>query len=114
MHAGWSTATRRPVLRWGSVMFLPPRHDIHRPVEESRTELCIHRPCVLMNAGWSYCDPSGRYMRRSSVMFITPRHDIHRPLKKFRTEICIHRPYVLMHAEWPTATRPPGVCGGVA
>ncbi|GFQ78535.1 hypothetical protein TNCT_571631 [Trichonephila clavata] len=65
-------------MRWGSVMFIPPRHDINRPVEEFRTELCIHRPCVLMNAGWSYCDPSGRYMRRSSVMFVLPRHDIHR------------------------------------
>ncbi|GFR09415.1 hypothetical protein TNCT_34071, partial [Trichonephila clavata] len=62
MHADGLTATRRPVMRWGSVMFIPPRHDINRPVEESRTELCIHRPCVLMNAGWSYCDPSGRYI----------------------------------------------------
>ncbi|GFQ85981.1 hypothetical protein TNCT_366721 [Trichonephila clavata] len=43
MHAGWSY--RNPFawhMRWGSVMFVPPRQDIHRPVEESRTELCIH------------------------------------------------------------------------
>ncbi|GFR07065.1 hypothetical protein TNCT_160661 [Trichonephila clavata] len=70
-------------MRWGSVMFIPPRHDINRPVEEFRTDLCIHRPGILMNAGWSYCDPSDRYMRRSSVMFILLRHDIHRTLEGF-------------------------------
>ncbi|GFR13447.1 hypothetical protein TNCT_149481 [Trichonephila clavata] len=52
MHAGWSY--RDPsarCMRWGSVMFIPPRHDINRPVEEFRTEICIHRPYVLMHAG---------------------------------------------------------------
>ncbi|GFR23626.1 hypothetical protein TNCT_527771 [Trichonephila clavata] len=53
MHAGWSY--RNPFvwhMRWGSVMFVPPRHDIYWPVEEFITELCIHPPYVLMHAGW--------------------------------------------------------------
>ncbi|GFR08909.1 hypothetical protein TNCT_560381 [Trichonephila clavata] len=65
-------------------MFLPPRHATDRPVEEYRTELCIRRPCVLMNAGWSYREPSARCKRWGSIMFITPRHDINRPVEEFR------------------------------
>ncbi|GFQ85984.1 hypothetical protein TNCT_366731 [Trichonephila clavata] len=36
MHAGWSY--REPsarCMRWGSIMFITPRHDINRPVENS-------------------------------------------------------------------------------
>ncbi|GFQ78536.1 hypothetical protein TNCT_571641 [Trichonephila clavata] len=99
----------RPVLRWGSVMFLPPRHDIDRPVEEFRTELCIRRPCVLMHAGWSYATVR-RCMRWGSVMFITPRHDINDLWKN--SEQTLYPP-TCSEMRWSYATRPP-VYAGVA
>ncbi|GFR29305.1 hypothetical protein TNCT_380371 [Trichonephila clavata] len=71
-------------------------HDIYRPVEEFKKELCIPRPYVLMHAEWSYHDPPALFLRWGSVIFLPPRHDIDRPVEEFRTELCIHRPCVLM------------------
>ncbi|GFQ66812.1 hypothetical protein TNCT_574811 [Trichonephila clavata] len=66
-------------LRWGSVMFYRQGTTLP-PVEEFRTELCIHDldsdACRMV-----LLRPVRRYMQRSSVMFVTPRHDINRPVK---------------------------------
>ncbi|GFQ96925.1 hypothetical protein TNCT_101451 [Trichonephila clavata] len=51
MHAGWSY--RDPsawCMRWGSVMFVPPLTTFTGLWKNSKTELCIHRLCVLMHA----------------------------------------------------------------